>query len=180
MFPKVFAIFGYQKVVNLHKRQPFGDARCVRKDKQAHRRTDRQKEGKMEICISIQKLRQTNKQTDGQTKRWKDSPGNNNIDSSPIWYYQLYTSQGNPKKSGQQTDKHTRSQAHYYIVLTHGSEQPILRWHTVMNCHCLWILLCNVTLLLTISICMNLTTANTCYLVKMNLISNIQRLALSF
>ena len=110
MFPKVFAIFGYQKVVNLHKRQPFGDARCVRKDKQAHRRTDRQKEGKMEICISIQKLRQTNKQTDGQTKRWKDSPGNNNIDSSPIWYYQLHTSKGNPKKSGQQTDKHTCSQ----------------------------------------------------------------------
>ena len=97
-----------------------------------------------------------------------------------IWQSQHYTSQGNPKKSGQQTDKHTRSQAHYYIVLTHGSEQPILRWHAVMNCHCLWILLCNVTLLLTISICMNLTTANTCYLVKMNLISNIQRLALSF
>ena len=70
-----------------------------------------------------------------------------------IWQSQHYTSKGNPKKSGQQTDKHTCSQAHYYIVLTHGSEQPILRWHTVMNCHCLWILLCNVTLLLTISIC---------------------------
>ena len=108
MFPKVFAIFGYQKVVNLHKRQPFGDARCVRKDKQAHRRTDRQKEGKMEICISIQKLRQTNKQTDGQTKRWKDSPGNNNIDSSPIQYQQLYTSQGNPKNlDNRQTNIHT-------------------------------------------------------------------------
>ena len=86
-------------------------------------------------------------------------------------YYQLYTSQGNPKNPD---NRQTNIQTHKpIIILFWPMGLNNLSWDGIQS----WIVIvygyCCVTSLFTISTGMNLTTAKACYSVKMSLISNI-------